>query len=654
MNAATFLLPAAVLFWGWQTGMWPVAAPIAAALGAAPFVRVRWEAGLERLYRIADFCTVLTLLLLGYLYFTYGNPRAIVLLFQWLPVVLLPLDLTHRYGAGGHLDLRVLFWSLRRNPPRPAVTFDPAYPYFALWLLAASAANARDEAFYFGAALLVMLALVRIRPLSYPVGAWAVAFSCAMALGYATQSGTRNAQLWLESNVPDWLVGSGSRTDPYRSVTDMGTLGELKQSDTIMLRVKSPDGARPPRRLHRASYNLHGGVAWIAITAPFSSVSPSAHRTWTLGPGSVASRRIIIEDYAPYTNPVLSLPAGAFAVEELDAGLMRRNPLGTVQIERAPGYFDYVAAYQEDTVHESPPASQDTRVGRGERAAFEGLAIELGLRSLPPAAAVERVRRYFSEHFRYAAYQRDPPRHASPVVDFVRRTRAGHCEYFATATTLLLRAAGIPARYATGFAVLEYSGLEEAYVVRERHAHAWAIAWIDGAWHAVDTTPAQWFSIEAGERTLWSAARDMLSWVRQRVARSGFGDNWLPAALVVTFPFVLWIAWRLYRSHRRLPSRSARETGDASRPGADSEFFQIEERVAALGWARHSHETARDWLARLHADAAPDTQALAAIVELHYRYRFDPAGIDSVARKQLAETATAWLARNPIRQPRRA
>ena len=74
----------------------------------------------------------------------------------------------------------------------------------------------------------------------------------------------------------------------------------------------------------------------------------------------------------------------------------------------------------------------------------------------------------------------------------MRNARAGHCEYFAASTTLLLRAAGIPARYATGFAVMEYSPLEAAFVVRARHAHAWSRAWNGERWVDLDTTPPSW------------------------------------------------------------------------------------------------------------------------------------------------------------------
>jgi transglutaminase-like putative cysteine protease len=57
-----------------------------------------------------------------------------------------------------------------------------------------------------------------------------------------------------------------------------------------------------------------------------------------------------------------------------------------------------------------------------------------------------------------------------------------------------LRAAGIPARYAIGFSVSEYSPLEGAYVARRRHAYAWALAWLEGRWRDFDATPPDWTS----------------------------------------------------------------------------------------------------------------------------------------------------------------
>jgi hypothetical protein len=142
------LLVATVLFWGSQTEVWAVAVPVAIVLAVPRILPWRWDLTNAQLFRIADFCTVLVVLLAGYLFVSYGNPRAVVLVFQWLPLAMLPLALTHAYGTRTELDMSVLFWNLRRNAARSPVSFDPSFPYMAIWVLASSAANTRSEVFY--------------------------------------------------------------------------------------------------------------------------------------------------------------------------------------------------------------------------------------------------------------------------------------------------------------------------------------------------------------------------------------------------------------------------------------------------------------------------------------------------------------------------
>lgn len=94
-----------------------------------------------------------------------------------------------------------------------------------------------------------------------------------------------------------------------------------------------------------------------------------------------------------------------------------------------------------------------------------------------------------------------------PVEDFVANHRSGHCTLFASALTLMLRSAGIPARYIVGFHGGNYNSLTDSYVIHGRHAHAWVEAYIPaedctqeminkgmadkdgGAWLTLDPTP---------------------------------------------------------------------------------------------------------------------------------------------------------------------
>ncbi len=665
------MLAAVIAFWGWQTGQWLVAVPVAAVLCASFYVSLRWALTTAHLTRVADFCTVLALLLGGFLYVTYGNPLAIILFFRWLPLMFLPVALAHAYSAGpasagtaGHMNLSVLFWSLRRRPPRGyeqrPVLFDPWWPYFALWIIAAAAANERGMWFYIGLVALVSWPLVRMRPWSYRVGTWGVAFSLAIALGFGLQYALNYTQGWLEAAVPEWISASGSRTDPYRATTDIGHIGKLKESDAIVLRVTTPDGKAPPRLFHRASYNAYFGAAWLARGAEFANLQGLPQDRWPLAAAAfiaTPSQRVTIHDYTTRPNPVLSLPTGTSAIENLKAVSAQRNPLGAVQIVREPGYFSYVATYAGEHAFDAAPTAEDTRLPARERESFTALAAELGLNARAAAAGVEQVQRHFAHGYQYSTFQKNAPLLGSPIVDFLHRSKSGHCEYFATATAFLLRAGGIPARYATGFAVAEKSDRENAYLVRTRHAHAWVRAYVNGAWIDVDTTPPSWFSIEAEDGNtlskIWSLVTDLWSWLRFRASQAWANSDerqWLAGALVVVLPFALWLAWRLYRSRKRKQTNELEQILTSHSPvGADSEFYPVEQRLTAQGYGRHKHETSRDWLARIKTDAQIDTAPLAEltdIVDLHNRYRFDPRGLSDAERVRLRDAAQGWLARN--------
>ena len=77
-----------------------------------------------------------------------------------------------------------------------------------------------------------------------------------------------------------------------------------------------------------------------------------------------------------------------------------------------------------------------------------------------------------------------------PLANFLFVRRAGHCEYFASAMTVMLRAEGIPARYVTGFAPGEYNDVGGDYIIRESDAHAWVEVYFPGfGWITFDPTP---------------------------------------------------------------------------------------------------------------------------------------------------------------------
>ena len=76
------------------------------------------------------------------------------------------------------------------------------------------------------------------------------------------------------------------------------------------------------------------------------------------------------------------------------------------------------------------------------------------------------------------------------VEDFLFNRKEGHCEYFASALALMLRAVEIPARLVSGFKGGDVKRSTGYVVVQGGHAHVWVEAYLDGNWRVLDATPA--------------------------------------------------------------------------------------------------------------------------------------------------------------------
>ena len=78
-----------------------------------------------------------------------------------------------------------------------------------------------------------------------------------------------------------------------------------------------------------------------------------------------------------------------------------------------------------------------------------------------------------------------------PIAGFLFEQRRGHCEYFASAMTVMLRTLGIPTRMVNGFLPGEFNDISELYVVRTSDAHSWVEAYFPTlGWIPFDPTPA--------------------------------------------------------------------------------------------------------------------------------------------------------------------
>lgn len=85
-------------------------------------------------------------------------------------------------------------------------------------------------------------------------------------------------------------------------------------------------------------------------------------------------------------------------------------------------------------------------------------------------------------------YTLTPPALGRHTADeFIFETREGFCEHYASAFTIMMRAAGLPARVVTGYQGGELNAIGEYYIIRQSDAHAWTEVWLeDRGWVRVD------------------------------------------------------------------------------------------------------------------------------------------------------------------------
>jgi hypothetical protein len=99
------------------------------------------------------------------------------------------------------------------------------------------------------------------------------------------------------------------------------------------------------------------------------------------------------------------------------------------------------------------------------------------------------IETYLRTNFAYTLKLAGKPG-ADPLPYFLFETRAGHCEYFASAMAVMLRTLGIPSREVNGFLPGEYNDVAGDYIVRGSDAHSWVEAYFPGSgWITFDPTP---------------------------------------------------------------------------------------------------------------------------------------------------------------------
>ncbi len=193
---------------------------------------------------------------------------------------------------------------------------------------------------------------------------------------------------------------------------------------------------------------------------------------------------------------------------------------------------------------------------------------------------VEAIERWMSSHIHYTTDIPPLPTGADAVDSFLFGSRLGFCEQISTATVVMLRSLGIPAREAVGYVPGGYDPITDLYDVQAKDAHAWVQVWFPGyGWQNFDPTAVVPLANPSPGSVLARSAGRFLARL-----------PWIPLGLVAVPVSVIVLYLR--RRQRRPPTWAHQVAADLGRGGG------------RLGLPRHAHETLTAYGTRL-ADADP-------------------------------------------------
>ncbi len=273
-------------------------------------------------------------------------------------------------------------------------------------------------------------------------------------------------------------------------------------------------------------------------------------------------------------------------------------------------------------------------------------------------ARARAIESYLKNNFGYTL-QLPGGKSPDPLAYFLFTRKKGHCEYFASSMTVMLRTLGIPARVVNGFRGGAYNDLTGNYIVRERDAHSWVEAYFpEFGWVTFDPTPSGPAAASTGG---WSrmalymdAAQEMWrEWIinydfshqvrlsrlvdyvakgqrrMERMSPAEMAISCVLLALLLALPF----APKVWRSFQR--ARIRRNPQRAPKSAASFWYLRMLKRLARRGIRKTPAQTPEEFASCI---ADPQVRKNVVVFTKHYeRARFDESIEDAKRLPELYE-----------------
>ena len=629
------------VFWGLYAGWEFFSVAAALCFEASYLIKTRFDLKKEDFIRISDLSSVLMIVLLVWSIIRNEPHRIFLSFLSTLPAVFMPLLFAQLYstsdcvvigtkiGKNVHshmpLDIRKLYvfsivigmTSILRDLDALYVTalFATVITPF-VWPL-------RDElSARFNKKRVAALVLI---PLT--------ALVAALVIG-GNYTFNRMMMNWYRN----WMA---ENTNQFKTTTSIGDIGHLKQSNRIEIRLYPETSPELPVYLRQASYNKMINSTWFSRFRRTTQIFPEDDKEWQLfGEGDGSESIGLSVKMKRNGAGVLPLPQGSKRAKNMDVAGVNRGALGAVTVSEGPDILNFDITFDKNENFDAAPNYLDYDIPSGEREIIYNVMEKNGLFGRTDRETLDNIERFFTLGFSYTL-QLQGRSGESYLDDFLNKTKSGHCEYFATATTLMLRSAGIPARYSIGYMIDEYSDIENAYIARKSDAHAWVTAYIDGSWITVDTTPG---SPEEKDflASLTTPVSDFFDWVNMKYEnfRRNKSEEINNALIISATTLILILMVRVFirRRHFKAAGKEKKNRKNFGLP--DSPIYGILKKFEEKGVPRHENETLRAW-AEKNADSIKNINDFMLLIKIHEELRFKNPD-DESQKRELETKARDW------------
>ncbi len=646
MKLPPYFIGLALLFWGYTTGYLVAGIILAVILESHQFIRKRWKFSLDDLIKIADLNSIILLAVVSFVVLTHDIQPALTIVMTLLPMVFLPIIAAQVY----HTEEKIIIATKLGQKKKPAFSHKPMnfrYVYLGIVLLSTASVSLAEGYFIYSLFGFVIWGLYQNRNRSQRPILFIFSAVLVLSLTVLIKRDVDRTLDWMKSGFSGLLDQNAKQSfNPFKYSTAIGTLEEIKQSGKIRLRIDS--SVPPPFYLKAASYDSYAAGNWLNSRSRFSPFQATKHNTWRLGQETTGelTDNIVIEMAMNGSLSVLPVPYGLKSLSGDEILQLQKNPSGVLQAKTDTGLLIYRCDYMEKPApHHGEPTPTELKLPENEKGWIHRTLLKLKDASQSPEKAVLALKTMFNRHFRYALSIRRPQGNPD-LKSFMLQIKSGHCEYFASATALLLRGINIPTRYVTGYVVDEKSPFGSQYLVRARHAHAWVEARIEGKWKIIDTTPSEWLQRHSGSGSdpILERIGDLISYIKNRIRRFFKGDKsrrnrfLFIALFALILTLVIKVAIRLKKN-----PPSNRESSSPVIHEPYSEFSEIVKRLKKYGIAVKRGESYLQWFKRIDG-LSPETKSeLIRLYRIHLKKRFDPNGLTESENRQFRQQILAWL-----------